>query len=40
MPLGKIVHINYDTRPETFSESNHIDIGTRMLLNGEEVDFE
>lgn len=39
MPLGKIIHINYDTNPETLTESNQVNISTRMLLNGKEVDL-
>lgn len=39
MPLGKIIHLNYDTNPETLTESNQVNISTRMLLNGKEVDL-
>ena len=39
MPLGKIIHLNYDTDPESLTESNSINIGTKMLLNNEEVDL-
>jgi len=39
MPLGKIIHINYDTDPEQISESNHCNISTRMKINNKEVDF-
>ena len=34
MPLSKIIHINYDTQPETLTESNQIQISTKMKLNG------
>ena len=39
MPLGKIIHLNYDTDPESLTESNSVNIGTKMLLNNEEVDL-
>lgn len=39
MPLGKIIHINYDTDPEKISESNHCNISTKMKINNREVDF-
>ena len=39
MPLSKIIHINYDTQPGTLTESNQIQISTKMKLNGKEVKF-
>lgn len=39
MPLGKIIHINYDTDPEQITEVNQYKIRTRMKINGVEVDF-
>lgn len=39
MPLGKIIHLNYDTDPESLTESNNIGISTRMLINNQEVDL-
>ena len=39
MPLGKIIHLNYDTEPETLTESNQVNISTKMKINGIEVEF-
>lgn len=39
MPTSKIIHIKYDVDPETITESNKINISTKMLLNNQEVKF-
>ena len=39
MPTSKIIHLNYDVDPEQITEKNQVNISTRMLINGEEVNF-
>jgi len=39
MPLGKIIHISFDTDPERISESNTVQISTGLKINNKKVNF-
>ena len=39
MPLGKIIHINFDAEPATKSESNDLQLNTLLKVNGRKVNF-
>ena len=39
MPLGKIIHINFDAEPASKSESNELQLNTKLKINGRKVNF-
>ena len=39
MPLSKILHVNFNTNPESITESNTISINTNVIINRKEVEF-
>ena len=39
MPLGKIIHINFDTEPSEFSKGNAFMMNTVLKINNKQVKF-
>ncbi|WP_407422045.1 hypothetical protein [Methanobrevibacter sp.] len=39
MPLGKFIHINFNTDSETMTESNSFDVSTHFKINNKEVNL-
>ena len=39
MPLGKFIHINFNTDSETMTESNSFDVSTHLKINRKEVNL-
>lgn len=39
MPLGKVIHINFDNNPHDFKESSSFKINTLFKINGKQVRF-